>query len=218
MKLLIVEDDQAILTFLKRGFGEDGHVVDTAENGADGEYLALMYSYDVIVLDWMLPEQTGIQMIKTLRSKQVQTPVILLTAKGEIEDKIEGLRGGADDYLVKPFSYAELLARVEALHRRVTSDGSNVVTLGDVTVDTYAKTVSQQGEILTMTKKEYELLLFLMQHKDRIVSSRMIEEQLWSQESYINSNVIQVTIYTIRKKLGKEKIKSYRGMGYKFEA
>jgi len=218
MKLLIVEDDQAILAFLKRGFSEDGHSVDVAEDGADAEYLAGMHHYDVIVLDWMLPEKSGLEVIEALRQAEIHTPVILLTAKADIEDKIAGLRGGADDYLTKPFVYAELLARVEALHRRVMSDGSNSITLGEVTIDTYAKTVSLQGKNIPMTKKEYELLLFLMQHHNRIISSQMIEEQLWSQDAYVNSNVIQVTVYNIRKKLGKERIRSYRGLGYKFEA
>ena len=218
MKLLIVEDDQAILAFLKRGFSEDGHSVDVAEDGADAEYLAGMHHYDVIVLDWMLPEKSGLEVIEALRQAEIHTPVILLTAKADIEDKIAGLRGGADDYLTKPFVYAELLARVEALHRRVMSDGSNSITLGEVTIDTYAKTVSLQGQNIPMTKKEYELLLFLMQHHSRIISSQMIEEQLWSQDAYVNSNVIQVTVYNIRKKLGKERIRSYRGLGYKFEA
>ena len=218
MKLLIVEDDQAILAFLKRGFSEDGHSVDVAEDGADAEYLAGMHHYDVIVLDWMLPEKSGLEVIEALRQAEIHTPVILLTAKADIEDKIAGLRGGADDYLTKPFVYAELLARVEALHRRVMSDGSNSITLGEVTIDTYAKTVLLQGKNIPMTKKEYELLLFLMQHHSRIISSQMIEEQLWSQDAYVNSNVIQVTVYNIRKKLGKERIRSYRGLGYKFEA
>ncbi len=218
MKLLIIEDDKAIVTFLKRGLCEDGHVVDSADNGADGEYLAALYHYDVIVLDWMLPEKSGIEVLETLRDKGIKTPVIMLTAKGELENRITGLNIGADDYLTKPFAYAELLARIEALHRRVVSDGSNTVSCGNLVIDTYAKTVMQKHLLIECTKKEYELLLFLINHRNAIVSSSMIEEQLWSQESFINSNVIQVTIYTIRKKFGKSLIKSYRGLGYKIEA
>ncbi len=217
MKLLIIEDDDAIVTFLKRGLCEDGHIVDSADNGADGEYLASLYRYDVIILDWMLPEKSGIEVLEALRASGIITPVIMLTAKGDLEDRIMGLNGGADDYLSKPFAYAELLARVEALHRRVVSDGSNRITHGDIVIDTYAKTIIQKGNRIECTKKEYELLLFLIHHRNAIVSSAMIEEQLWNQESFINSNVIQVTIYNIRKKFGKSLIKSYRGLGYKIE-
>jgi DNA-binding response OmpR family regulator len=217
MKLLIIEDDENILSFLKRGFEEDNYIVDTAFDGEDGEYLALLNSYDVIISDWMLPYKSGIEVIQSLRERNITTPVIMLSAKGEIEDKIIGLQYGADDYLAKPFSFAELSARVEALHRRNVSNGLHLITLGNLSIDTDTKTVMKASNTIELTAKEYELLMFLIKNKNGYVSNSMIEEQLWNNQEYINSNVIQVTIYHLRKKLGKELIKSNRGLGYKIE-
>jgi len=217
MKLLIIEDDEGVLSFLKRGFDEDGNSVDTAVDGEEGEYLALLNSYDVIVSDWMLPYKNGIEIIETLRKNNITTPVIMLSAKGEIEDKITGLKFGADDYLAKPFSFAELSARVEALHRRSTSNGLNLISLGDILINTDTKTVTKASKKVELSAKEYELLMFLIKHQNGYVSNGMIEQQLWNNQEYINSNVIQVTIYHLRKKLGKELIKSSRGLGYKIE-
>ncbi len=215
MKLLIIEDDEDILSFIQRGFEEDDYIVDTALDGEDGEYLAILNSYDVIITDWMLPFKSGIEIIKSIREKNITTPVIILSAKGEIEDKIAGLQYGADDYLAKPFSFAELTARVEALHRRNISKGLNLITFGDLSINTDTKIVMKESNTIELTAKEYELLMFLIKNKNAYVSNSMIEEQLWNNQEYINSNVIQVTIYHLRKKLGKELIKSNRGLGYK---
>ena len=215
MKLLIIEDDESILSFLNRGFNEDGYIVDSALDGEEGEYLAGVNAYDVIITDWMLPYKSGIEIVKSLREKKIATPILMLSAKGEIEDKVTGLQQGADDYLAKPFSYKELVARVEALHRRDISNGANLITLGDININSDTKTVSKNSKNIELTAKEYELLLFLIKHKNGFVSNAMIEEQLWNNQEYINSNVIQVTIYHLRKKLGKEFIKSSRGLGYK---
>ena len=217
MKILIIEDDEDILSFIQRGFEEDGYIVDTALDGRDGEYLAILNSYDVIITDWMLPFKSGIEIIKSIREKNITTPVIMLSAKGEIEDKIKGLKYGADDYLAKPFSFAELVARVEALHRRNISKGLNLIKIGTLSINTDTKTVMKESQVIKLTAKEYELLLFLVKNKNGYVSNNMIEEQLWNNQEYINSNVIQVTIYHLRKKLGKELIKSNRGLGYKIE-
>lgn len=218
MKILIIEDDKHILSFLTRGFEEDGYVVDSATDGAEGEYMALMHTYDVIILDWMLPSKDGLEIIKSLRKKNISTPTIMLSAKGDTRDKISGLRSGVDDYLPKPFSFEELLARVEALYRRNISKGGISITIGDISIDTNSKIVTSNHQVVNLTAKEYELLLFLLKHKNSMVSNEMIEEQLWNHQEYINSNVIQVTIYNLRKKLGKELIKSFRGLGYKIEA
>lgn len=218
MKILIIEDDTHILSFLTRGLEEDGYVVDSATDGAEGEYLALMHTYDVILLDWMLPSKDGLKIIHSLRENNIGTPTIMLSAKGETKDKVSGLKSGADDYLPKPFSFEELVARVEALYRRSTSKGVNHVRIGDILIDTNSKIVTRDDEVINLTAKEYELLLFLFKHKNSMVSNEMIEEQLWNHQEYINSNVIQVTIYNLRKKLGKERIESFRGLGYKIEA
>ncbi len=217
MKLLIIEDDKNILSLLQRAFSEDGYAVDSAMDGEDGEYLALMNSYDVIILDWMLPLKNGVEVISSLREKNITTPTIMLSAKGETEDKIVGLKHGADDYLSKPFSFAELEARVEALYRRNISQGVTLLKIGDIEIDSDSKIVKKNEQRVELTSKEYELLMFFFKNKNAYVSNAMIEEQLWSNQEYINSNVIQVTVYHLRKKLGKELIKSNRGLGYKIE-
>lgn len=217
MKILIVEDDENILSFLKRGFQEEDYIIDSADDGDDGEYLATSNSYDIIILDWMLPNKSGIEILSSIREQNITTPVIMLTAKGEIDDKIEGLTYGADDYMSKPFSFKELLARSKALYRRSISVASNSINIKDIIINIDAKSVTKDNQELELAQKEYELLLFLAKNKNKIVSNAMIEEQLWNNEEYINSNVIQVTIYNLRKKLGKEFIKSSRGLGYKIE-
>jgi len=217
MKILIIEDDENILSFLTRGFEEDGYIVDSADDGEEGEYLAITNSYDMILLDWMLPSKDGVEILKTLREKDISTPIIMLTAKGEIDDKIIGLTYGADDYMSKPFSFKELQARMQALYRRSMSSVSNTIKIKDIIIDIDSKIIKKDEKNISLTQKEYELLLFLVKNKNKLVSNIMIEEQLWNNEAYINSNVIQVTIYNLRKRLGKEFIKSTRGLGYKIE-
>jgi len=217
LKLLIIEDDVNILSLLQRAFSADSYIVDSSMDGEEGEYLAIMNSYDVIILDWMLPLKNGIEVISSLREKKITTPTIMLSAKGETEDKIVGLKHGADDYLSKPFSFAELEARVEALYRRNISQGVILLKIGDIEVDSDNKIVTKNEQRVELTSKEYELLMFLFKNKNAYVSNTMIEEQLWNNQKYINSNVIQVTVYHLRKKLGKELIKSNRGFGYKVE-
>ena len=217
MKMLIIEDDENILSVLKRGFEEENYIIDSSYDGEEGEYLALTNSYDVILLDWMLPNKDGIEILENIREKGIKTPIIMLTAKDEIDDKVTGLTKGADDYVGKPFSFKELLARVNALYRRSLSSTTNKFKLHDIDIDIDLKVVSKNDNKIVMTQKEYELLLFLIKNKNQLVSNSIIEEQLWNNEEYINSNVIQVTIYNLRKKLGKEFIKSSRGLGYKIE-
>ena len=217
MKMLIIEDDENILSVLKRGFEEENYIIDSSYDGEEGEYLALTNSYDIILLDWMLPNKDGIEILENVRAKGITTPIIMLTARDEIDDKVNGLTKGADDYVGKPFSFKELLARVNALYRRSLSTITNKFQLHDISIDIDLKIVSKNDNEITMTQKEYELLLFLIKNKNQLVSNAIIEEQLWNNEEYINSNVIQVTIYNLRKKLGKEFIKSSRGLGYKIE-
>ncbi|MEA1913987.1 MAG: response regulator transcription factor, partial [Campylobacterota bacterium] len=174
-------------------------------------------SYDVILLDWMLPSKSGIEVLQSLRQKNILTPIIMLTAKTDIDDRVQGLSTGADDYVSKPFSFKELHARVQALYRRSATQGSNTLSIKDIVIDFDAKSIKKEDQTVELTQKEYELLLFLIKHKNTPVSNIMIENQLWNDEEYINSNVIQVTIYHLRKKIGKELIKSSRGLGYKIE-
>ncbi len=218
MKLLIVEDDEKILSFLKRGFEEDGYVIDCALDGADGIYLATLNHYDVIILDWMLPLKDGIEVLDSLRSADITTPVLMLSAKDGINDTVEGLKNGADDYLSKPFSFEILKARIEALYRRVVSpQAKNSIEFGNIKVNLDTKNVTYDDNLLSLSQKEYELLLFLIKHKNSYVSKAQIQEALWNNEEFISSNVIEVTVHNLRKKINKKFIKSFRGLGYKVE-
>ena len=218
MKLLIIEDDIDILSFLTKGLQEEGYIIDTATNGEDGEYLALVNIYDLIILDWMLPLKNGIEVLKKLRANHILTPVLMLTAKGEIANKVQGLKTGADDYLSKPFSFDELEARIEALYRRnISTNATNIIKFNNIIIDIDTKIVKNNDKIINLSAKEYELLFYLIKNKNSYVSKTMIEDGLWNNEEFINSNVIQVTMHNLRKKIGKEYIKNFRGLGYKIE-
>jgi DNA-binding response OmpR family regulator len=217
MKLLVIEDDEAILSLLKRGLEEEGMVVDVATNGEDGEYLAEVNHYDIIILDWMLPKKSGIEILKDIRDKNIKTPVLMLTAKDAMENKLEGLNEGADDYLTKPFNFDELIARINAIYRRSALKGSDKIVIGDIEVDFESKLVKKDGKIVDLTAKEFEFLEFLLVNRGSLVSTEMIQDQLWNSEEFVNSNVIQVIVYRLRNKLGKDLIKSKRNMGYFIE-
>ena len=217
MKILLIEDDSNIVSFLQRGLIEEGHSIDTSLDGEEGEYLACINSYDLIILDWMLPSKSGIEVLNSLREKSISTSVLMLTAKSEIDDKVLGLNSGADDYLSKPFSFKELTARIDAIYRRSLSDGKNIITVKDLNIDINKRVVKKENSEILLSAKEYDLLLFLIKNKNSMVSNGMIEDQLWNNEEFTNSNVIQVTIYNLRKKIGKDLITSFRGLGYKIE-
>ena len=217
MKILIIEDDENILSLLERGLNEEGHVIQSAIDGEDGEYIATENNYDIIILDWMLPNKNGLTILENIRKKSITTPVLMLTAKSEIIDKVKGLKSGADDYLAKPFDYEELLARIEALYRRGVSKGINIIEISNITIDIDKKIVAKDTIPLQLTSKEYDLFLFLIKNKNSMISNSMIEEQLWNENEFINSNVIQVTMYNLKKKIGKNIIKNFRGLGYKLD-
>ncbi len=217
MKILIIEDDDNLISILKNSFEEENYIVDCATNGNEGQYLATLNQYDVIVVDWMLPNISGIELISNIRKNNIQTPIIMLTAKNEIKDKINGLKTGADDYLSKPFSLAELQARVEALYRRSFLKNSNKIFIKNIIIEVDKKRVFQNNNEINLSAKEYELLIFLVKNKNSYISKYMIEEQLYNNEEFINSNVIEVTIFNLRKKLSKDLIQNFRGLGYKIE-
>lgn len=216
MKILIIEDDKDIANFLKRGFEESNYTIEISHDGEEGEYLSVINKYDVIILDWMLPKKNGIEILNNLRQKNIFTPILMLTAKDAVEDKITGLKTGCDDYLSKPFSFEELEARVTSLYRR-SSQMSNIMEFSNLKVNLDTKEVLKDNSIINLSIREYELLLLLIKNKNSYISKDTIEEMLYSNEEFLNSNVIQVTIYNLRKKIGKELIKSFRGIGYKIE-
>ena len=218
MKILIIEDDEKIASFLKKGLVEECYVVDSATNGDEGLYLASVNEYDLILLDIQLPVKDGIEVCKSLRDSNNQTPIIMLTAKDSIEDKIKGLDIGANDYLAKPFSFAELLARIRV---QLRSNNSILLKLSiaDLELDLLNKTASRANENIVLTSKEFTLLEFLIKNKDRVLSETTINSALSSFEDSNISNIVNVYIYRLRnkidKKFDKKLIKTIRGIGFK---
>ncbi|MBP9490040.1 MAG: response regulator transcription factor [Aliarcobacter sp.] len=218
MKILIIEDDLKIINFLKKGLEEECYTVDSSTNGDEGLYLASVNEYDLILLDIMLPIKDGMQVCKTLRASNNQTPIIMLTAKDSIEDKIKGLDIGANDYLAKPFSFAELLARIRVQLRTLNSTQTKI-SIADLELDLLNKTAIRANENITLTAKEFALLEYLIKNKDRVLSETTINSALSSFEDSNMSNVVNVYIYRLRNKIDKnfdkKLIKTIRGIGFK---
>ena len=217
MKILLIEDDEKIAKLIKNGFRKVGYRIDIAKDGEEGLYMAQNNNYDVLIIDWMLPKMSGVEMLKELK-KTKNTPALILTAKSDIEDKIEGLEI-ADDYLTKPFEFDELIARVKALYRRSHNLTENILKVGDLELNPETKEVRRAGKLIELTAKEFELLKYLMINKNKIVNSDMIHANLWEMNDEINSNVINVYISHLRRKIDKDfdkkLLKTRRGMGFK---
>ncbi|MBP7783977.1 MAG: response regulator transcription factor [Aliarcobacter sp.] len=218
MKILIIEDDEKIVNFLKKGLEEECYVVDYSTNGEEGLYLASVNEYDLILLDIQLPLKDGIEVCKSIRASNNQTPIIMLTAKDSIEDKIKGLDIGANDYLAKPFSFAELLARIRVQLRK-TNAVLLKLSIADLELDLLNKTATRANENIVLTSKEFTLLEFLIKNKDRVLSETIINSALSSFEDSNISNIVNVYIYRLRnkidKKFDKKLIKTIRGIGFK---
>ena len=218
MKILIIEDDLKIINFLKKGLEEECYIVDSSTNGDEGLYLASVNEYDLILLDIMLPIKDGMEVCKSLRKANIQTPIIMLTAKDSIEDKIKGLDNGANDYLAKPFSFAELLARIR-VQLRIINSNQTKVNIADLELDLLNKTAIRANQNITLTQKEFTLLEYLIKNKDRVLSETTINEALSSFEDSNISNIVNVYIYRLRNKIDKnfdkKLIKTVRGIGFK---
>lgn len=217
MKILVVEDEHKIAGSIKRGFEQELWSTDVAYDGEEGFDLASTGNYDVIVLDIMLPKMDGVSVCKKLRQENIDTPVLMLTAKGTLGDKVDGFDSGADDYLVKPFAFEELLARVKALSRRPKALSKNILKVSDLSLNTDTFLVTKAGKPVELSKKEYSLLEFLMKNKGKIVSKEKITEHVWDYDSNILPNTIEVFVGYLRNKLGKNIIKTVRGFGYKIQ-
>lgn len=221
MKVLIIEDEHKIANSIKKGLGQEGYAVDTAYDGTEGYDLASTEIYDVIVLDLMLPGMDGITINKKLREENIHTPILILTAKGQVDEKVDGLNAGADDYLVKPFAFAELLARIKALARRPKKSLSLVLKVEDLTLNTLSYEVKRTDKKINLSKKEYSLLEFLMRHPNRILSKDQITNSVWSYDADILPNTVEVYIGYLRNKVDKPfpksppLIQTVRGFGYK---
>lgn len=218
MKILIIEDDIKIINFLKKGLEEECYTIDYATNGDEGLYLANVNEYDLILLDIMLPIKNGMEVCKSLRDAKNPIPIIMLTAKDSIEDKIKGLDIGANDYLPKPFSFAELLARIRVQLRTQTSSQTKI-SIADLELDLLNKTAIRANENIILTAKEFALLEYLIRNRDRVLSETAINSALSSFEDSNMSNVVNVYIYRLRNKIDKnfdkKLIKTIRGIGFK---
>lgn len=216
MRVLVVEDEPDLALGIAAALREEGYAVDVAEDGDDGLFKATAWEYDAVLLDVMLPKLDGWTLLKRLRTTK-RTPVLMLTARDAIADRVRGLDGGADDYLVKPFELSELKARLRALIRRAAGHATTTWEVGDVCIDTAAKTVSRNGEILPLTAMEYALVELLVLHRGKLVSRTTIYDHLFDEDDDSLSNLVDVHVSNIRKKLGKDFITTRRGLGYLVE-
>ncbi len=223
MKILVIEDDRETAEYLRRGLTEHGHVVDAVGTGRDGLFLALDAAFDVIVADRMLPGLDGLAMVKAMREAGVRTPVLFLTALGGIDDRVEGLESGGDDYLVKPFAFAELLARVNALGRRPPiNDAPTALRVADLELDLLSRTVTRAGKRIELKPRELQLLEVLMRHAGQAVTRTMLLEKVWQLHFDPGTNVVETHVSRLRAKIDRgfetELIATVRGVGYSIRA
>ncbi len=217
MHILLVEDEKNVAAFIKQGLEEDFHAVDVAENGVDGYAMATSQPYDLIILDLMLPGIDGREVCKRLRTLGIKTPILMLTALNTVPDKVEGLESGADDYLTKPFSFSEMLARIRALMRRSADYGGDI-SLADLRIDLLSRRVFRGDKEIMFTPKEFSLLEYLLRNKTRVVSRTQIIENVWGYNFDPNTNVVDVHVKSLREKIDKDSdqklIHTVRGVGY----
>lgn len=218
MRILVVEDERKVASFIKKGLEEQAYAVDTAIDGLEGERLALKNEYDAIVLDVLLPKQDGIATCQKIRLKGVDTPILMLTALGETDDKVRGLDSGADDYLTKPFHFEELLARVRALLRRKSQDRSTSLQAGTLVLDPVTRKVERDGKQIRLTSREFALLEYFLRNKGQILSRANLAQHVWNVSFDMDSNVIDVYVKLLRQKIDKDfdkqLIQTIVGAGY----
>jgi two-component system, OmpR family, copper resistance phosphate regulon response regulator CusR len=218
MKLLLIEDEPKTVAYLKKGLTENGFVVDVANNGEDGLFLASEYPYDLIILDVMLPKMDGWAIMTQLRRKGNQAPVLFLTAKDSVQERVKGLELGADDYLIKPFAFSELLARIRTILRRGQTTAIEKLTVADLEMDPVHHKATRDGQRLDLTPKEFALLLLFLRRKGQVISRTIIAEQVWDINFDSDTNVIDVMVRRLRHKVDdpfeKKLIHTIRGMGY----
>ncbi len=222
MKILVVEDEERVAQFIQKGLKEEGHAVDVSYDGEDGGFLAEVNDYDLILLDVMLPKKNGISVCREIRARGVVTPVLMLTARDSVEDRVRGLDAGADDYLVKPFAFEELLARVRALLRRRADSKTPTLQLADLELDPITRLVTRAGKPIRLTTKEYSLLEYLLRNANKVLSRTLIGEHVWDMNFDPESNVIDVYISHLRNKIDKGHdvalLHTMRGQGYLLSA
>jgi DNA-binding response OmpR family regulator len=219
MKVLIVEDEHRIASALKKGLEQERFLVDIEYDGEAGLDMAMSEEYDAIVLDLMLPKMDGVTVCKKIRAEGIHTPIIMLTAKGQISEKVEGLDSGADDYLVKPFAFAELIARMRAVVRRPEAIADNAVKIGDIVLDNKNFSVTRSGSPVSLTRKEFTLLAYLIHNTGHVITKENIIRHVWDYDADVLDNTVEVYIRTLRRKLGPpDPIATVRGFGYMIKA
>jgi two-component system OmpR family response regulator len=224
MRLLLIEDDETAAAYMIKGLGENGYVVDHARNGRDGLFMATGGGYDALIVDRMLPGLDGIAVIGALRAAKIAAPVLILSALGQVDDRVRGLRAGADDYLTKPFAFSELLARIEALLRRRQSEqtAETRLVVGDLEMDLLARAVKRAGRQIDLQPREFRLLEYLMRHAGQVVTRTMMLESVWDYHFDPQTNVIDVHVSRLRQKIdkgfGKPLLHTVRGAGYSLRA
>jgi heavy metal response regulator len=218
MYILVVEDDRKVASFLKKGLQEESYTVDVAYDGEDGLTLAMANQYDLIILDIMLPEKDGIQVLRELRTRSISIPILMLTARDSVEDKVQGLDWGADDYLTKPFAFAELLARIRAIMRRGKPDLPVQLTAADLTLDPVTRRVQRSGKEIELTSKEYALLEYFLKNKGQVLTRSLISEHVWGYQFDTGTNIVSVYVNYLRNKVDtgfdRKLIHTVRGVGY----
>ncbi len=218
MRILVVEDEKKVASFIRKGLEEQSYTVDVAHDGVQGEQMACENDYDAIILDVLLPSQDGVTTCRNIRSKKVDTPVLMLTALGDTDAKVRGLDSGADDYLTKPFHFEELLARIRALLRRKSQDKSAVLQVGGLILDPVTRRVERDGTPIHLTTREFALLEYLMRNKGQILSRSHIAQHVWNVSFDMESNVIDVYVKLLRKKIDRDfdkpLIRTIVGAGY----
>lgn len=223
MRILVIEDDADTAAYIRKGLKEEGHVVDDAQDGKEGLFMALGQSYDVTIVDRMLPGLDGLSIIQTLRTSGNNTPVLILSALGEVDDRVQGLRAGGDDYLVKPFAFSELLARLEALVRRADTEAAETsLRVDDLQLDLLTRVVKRAGQVIELQPREFRLLEYLMRHAGQVVTRTMLLENVWDYHFDPQTNVIDVHVSRLRRKIDKEfgqpLLHTIRGAGYTLRA
>lgn len=219
MRILVIEDDADTAAYIAKGLREKGHVADHAKDGKEGLFMALEQRYDAMVVDRMLPALDGLSIIKTLRNADNNTPALILSALGEIDDRVNGLRAGGDDYLVKPFAFSELLARLEALVRRTSTETpETVLRVGDLEMDLLVRFVKRAGRVIDLQPREFRLLEYLMRHRGQVVTRTMLLENVWDYHFDPQTNVIDVHVSRLRRKIDRDfdqpLLHTVRGAGY----
>jgi two-component system OmpR family response regulator len=217
MRILVVEDDAKIASFVVNGLKQNGFAVDRCADGEEGHLLATTTAYDAAILDVMLPKLDGLSLLQRLRKEGVRVPVIILSAKASVDDRVKGLQAGGDDYLTKPFAFSELLARVQALIRRATNTAEpSRLTVGELQLDLLTRDVSRAGERIELQAREFSLLEYLMRHAGRVVTKTMILEHIWDYSFDPQTNVVDVLVHRLRQKIDPDKkvLHTIRGVGY----